>query len=74
MFACYRGLWKTKSDKGNAVRQGIISNDGCMLNCMKLRINARDKDVTITQDDAIAKAYGIKFIIPLDFEMLNSFL
>ena len=37
MFACYRDLWKTKS-----------------------------------QDKTIADAYGNKFIIPLDFEMLDS--
>ena len=30
MFACHRDLWKTKSEKRNAIRQGIISNDGCM--------------------------------------------
>ena len=30
VFACYRDLWKTKSEKRNAIRQGIIiiSNDG----------------------------------------------
>ena len=38
MFACYRDLWKTKSEKRNAIRQGIISNDGCTENCIKLRI------------------------------------
>ena len=27
IFACYQGLWKTKSEKRNAIRQGIISND-----------------------------------------------
>ena len=27
VFACYRDLWKTKSEKRNAIRQGIISND-----------------------------------------------
>ena len=37
VFACYRDLWKTKSEKRNAIRQGIISNDGCMENCIKLR-------------------------------------
>ena len=37
-------------------RHGIISDDGCTLNCMKLRINAGDKDATNAQDDAIAKA------------------
>ena len=34
IFACYRDLWKTKSEKRNAIRQGIISNDGCMENCI----------------------------------------
>ena len=36
VFECYKDLWKTKSEKRNAVRQGIISNDGCTENCMKL--------------------------------------
>ena len=72
VFACYRDLWKTKSEKRNAIHQGIISNDGCMENCIKLRINAGDKSTSNTQDKAIADAYGNKFIIPLDFEMLDS--
>ena len=73
MFACYRDIWKTKSEKRNAIRQGIISTDGDLTpNCMKLRINAGNKDATNTQDKAIADAYGNKFIIPLDFEMLDS--
>ena len=37
-----------------------------------MRINASNKDATNAQDKAIADAYGIKFIIPLDFEMLDS--
>ena len=43
-----------------------------MENCIKLRINAGNKDATNVQDKAIADAYGNKFIIPLDFEMLDS--
>ena len=43
LFACYRDLWKPKSEKRNAIHQGIISNDGCTENCIKLRINAGDK-------------------------------
>ena len=39
---------------------------------LKLRINAGNKDATNAQDKAIADAYGNKFIIPLDFEMLDS--
>ena len=72
VFACYRDLWKTKSEKRNAIHQGIISNDGCMENCIKLRINAGDKNVSNAQDKAIADVYKNKFIIPLDFEMLDS--
>ena len=43
-----------------------------MKNCIKLRINAGDKNASNAQDKAIANAYGNKFIIPLDFEMLDS--
>ena len=28
IFACYQDLWKTKSKKRNAIRQGIITNGG----------------------------------------------
>ena len=72
VFACYRDLWKTKSEKRNAICQGIISNDGCMENRIKLRINAGDKNALNAQDKAIANAYRNKLIIPLDFEMLDS--
>ena len=72
VFPCYRDLWKTKSEKRNAIQQGIISNDGCTENCIKLRINAGDKNASNAQDKAIADAYGNKFIIPLYFEMLDS--
>ena len=70
--ACYQDLWKTKSEKRNAIQQGIISNDGCTENCIKLRINTGDKSTSNAQDKAIADVYGNKFIIPLDFEMLDS--
>ena len=39
---------------------------------MKFQMNAGDKDARIAQDVAIDNAYGNKFIIPLDFEMLYS--
>ena len=54
------------------ITQGIFSCGGCTTNCIRLRINAGNKDATNAQDKAIADAYGNKFIIPLDFEMLNS--
>ena len=43
-----------------------------MENCIKLRINAGDKSASNPRDNAIAEAYGNKFIIPLDVEMLDS--
>ena len=48
VFACYRDLWKTKSEKRNAIRQGIISTDRYMENCIKLGINAGDKSTSNT--------------------------
>ena len=72
VFVCYRDLWKTKFEKANAVRQGIISDNGCTENCMRLRIGAGNKDPSNAEDKAIADAYGNKFIIPLDFEALES--
>ena len=58
IFVCYRDLWKTASEKKNAICQGIISTDGDLtLNCMKLRINDGDKSTTPTKDNAIAEAY-----------------
>ena len=72
VFACYEDLWKTKSEKRNAIRQGIFSSGSCTTNCIRLRINAGNKDAINAQDKAIADAYGNKFIIPLDFEMLDS--
>ena len=39
---------------------------------MKLRINAADKNASEKKDKAIANTYRNKFIIPLDFEMLDS--
>ena len=43
-----------------------------MENCIRLRINACDKSTSNTQDKAIADTYKNKFIIPFDFEMLDS--
>ena len=63
VFACYRDLWKTKSEKKNAIQQGIFSSGGCTTNCIRLRINAGNKDATNAHDKAIADAYGNKFII-----------
>ena len=65
---------ENKVRKKKAICLGIISKDGCMENCIKLRINAASKDATSIQNKAIAYAYGNKFIIPLDFEMEQTML
>ena len=65
-------MWKIKLEKKNAIHQSIISNDGCTESCIKLRINAGDKSTSNKKDGAIADAYRNKFLIPLDFEMLDS--
>ena len=43
-----------------------------MENCIKLRTNVGDKNTSNAQDKAIADVYRNKFIIPLDFKMLDS--
>ena len=70
ILTCYRDLWKTRSEKRNPKRQGIIFGNGCTENCIKLRINASDKSDASKKDNA--EAYGNKFIIPLNFEILHS--
>ena len=72
VYACFQDLWKLSQKRKYAIHQGIISTDGCMENCIKLRINAGDKNVSNAQDKAIADAYRNKFIIPLDFEIFDS--
>ena len=41
---------------------------------LKLRINTSDKSTGNKRDKVIADTYGNKFIIPFDFEMLDSAL
>ena len=74
MFACNQNLWKTESEKWNAVRQGIIHSSGCTENCMKLQINTLDKNTSTKQNVVIANTCMNKFVIPLDFEMLDSMI
>ena len=74
VLGCYRDLWKTVPEKKNTVRQSMIHSGGCTENNNKLRIDAKNKSASNAQDNAIANAYGDKFIIPLDFEMLDSMI
>ena len=45
-------IFGKQSQKRNAIRQCVISTDGCMENCIKLRIIAYNKNATNVQDKA----------------------
>ena len=66
---CYSDLWKTKRERQSNVYQGIDEAAGNML---KLRVSAGDGNQAQAEDKAIADAYGNRFAIPLDFELLES--
>jgi hypothetical protein len=68
VYNCYSDLWKTKSERRNAAYQGISEED----NMLKLRVDAGDGDEAVAEDKAIADAFGNRFYVPLDFEMLES--
>lgn len=74
VFVCYRDLWLSKYDKRNKMRQGIIHPQGNSENAMNLRVGASNGDVSKVSDKAISDTYGNKFIIPLNFELLDSVL
>ena len=70
VFHIYLDLWKTSTrERNNAHYQGIdtsINN-----NTTRLRINANN-GAQLSGDSAIAEAFGNRFHIPLDFELLES--
>jgi hypothetical protein len=67
---CYQDLWKTANERQNAHYQGIdtTANRGAT----KLRIGAGDGDASVAEDAALAKAFGNRYFIPLDFELLET--
>ena len=67
---CYTDLWKTAQERKNAQYQGI--DESADQNVTRLRIGAGNKDATKLEDKAIADAYGARYHIPLDFELLES--
>ena len=70
LLHCYLDLWKTNQERENAQYQGIDLSEG--KNVTKLRIGAGDGNAEEVEDSAIAKAYGNRYYIPLDFELLES--
>ena len=68
IYLCYRYLWMTDKERVNAAYYGIHVGDGG--NTAKIWLGAGD--AVATQPDAlIAAAFGNRFAIPLDFEILT---
>ena len=65
ILGCYERLWKTKSKKKNAIRQDIF-HCGWIENCMKIKINAPDKDAESKYDKTNADTYVNNFVMPYD--------
>ncbi|GFR66081.1 hypothetical protein ElyMa_005548400 [Elysia marginata] len=70
VFHCYQDLWKTARERENAQYQGIDTTAN--RNANKLRVGAGDGAEDVVADQAIKTAYGKRFTIPLDFELLES--
>ena len=69
----YYDCWKCKTERLNAVFQGIVEADGQTENSIKHRINAGDK-ANNAKDQTVESIYDNRFCIPLDFEILESSL
>ena len=69
----YYDCWKCKTERLNAVFQGIVEDDRQTENAIKHRINATNK-TNNAKDQTVASIYDNHFCIPLDFEILESSL
>ena len=69
VFNCYGDLWKTALERKNDQYQGIDTSGN--RNATRIRIDAGNKNETVAADKAIADAFGNRFYIPLDFELLE---
>jgi len=70
VFHCYLDLWKTTQERENGAYQGIDTSAD--RNATKLRLGAGDGVATVAADAAVSAAFGARFHIPLDFELLES--
>ena len=66
IYHCYTDLWKSPSERINMAYQGIGD-----ANMIKHRAGAGNATAN-KGDQAIANAYGNRFCIPLDFELLET--
>ena len=66
IYHCYTDLWKTPTERVNMAYQGVGYS-----NMIKHRVGAGNATPS-SGDEAIANAYGNRFCIPLDFELLET--
>ena len=69
----YYDCWKCKTERCNAVFQGIVEADGQTENAIRHRINATNK-TNDAKDQTVASIYDNRFCIQLDFKILESSL
>ena len=69
VYHCYLDLWKTALEQKNAQYQGIDMST--QKNVIRLRLGAGN-GVANVEAAAIKTAYGNRFYVPLDFELLES--
>ena len=67
----YYDCWKCKTERCNAIFQGIVEADGQTENVIKHRMNAGDK-ANNAKGQTVASIYDNRFCIPLDFEILET--
>ena len=73
ILCSFYDCWKCKTERRNAIFQGMVEADGQTENAIKNRINATDKANNV-KDQTVASIYDNRFCIPLDFEILESSL
>jgi hypothetical protein len=67
IYMCYKDLWHmTDIQRGNGAYRGIQNT-----NTGRIRVGAANAVATTQPDASIAAAYGSRFCIPLDFELLT---
>ena len=65
-YLCFRDLWLTDKERVNSAYQGIQNT-----NTARIRIGAGNATAATQPDASIAAAYGNRFYVPLDFELLT---
>ena len=69
VYYCYQDLWKTARERENAQYQAIDTTAD--RNATKIRVGTGDA-ANVPADKAISEAYGNRFFVSLDFEILES--